>query len=335
MSIDMNLHTNSNPRIAILRALQLGDLLCSVPAVRALRQALPEAEITLLGLPWAASFVKRFDHLFNRFIHFPGYPGLPEQEFSEQHWDEFVRNMQEESFDLIIQMQGNGSIVNDFLPLLGASQIAGFKQPGVPFPYPHFMNYPDKIHEVLRHMALMNFLDFPAKDPELEFPVTETDKDNLSKVLPLAAGQAYVCVHPGSRAGWRQWPPAHFAILADLCAEAGYAVVLTGTKDELSIIAEVQKWMKQPAINLAGCTDLGAVAALISDAQLLIANCTGVSHIAAATHTPSLIISMDGEPHRWGPLDRDRHSVIDWLSHPSLRTVCETLIHKIDYITAS
>jgi ADP-heptose:LPS heptosyltransferase len=123
-------------------------------------------------------------------------------------------------------------------------------------------------------------------------------------------------------------------MLADLCAEAGYAVVLTGTQDEQPITAEVRKWMRKDAIDLAGATDLGTVAALITNASLLVSNCTGVSHIAAATHTPSLVISMDGEPNRWGPLDRDRHTVIDWLTHPSLRTVCETLIRKIEHTAA-
>ncbi|MBO9632025.1 MAG: glycosyltransferase family 9 protein [Chitinophagaceae bacterium] len=323
----------ARPKIAILRALQLGDLLCSIPAIRALRAALPEAEISLLGLPWSVGFVKRFPHLFDRHIHFPGYPGLPEQPFILEQWEAFVKDMQAESFDLIIQMQGNGSIVNDFLPMLGSTQIAGFRPPFNCTPSPWFMDYPDHIYEVLRHMALMNFLGFPARDPEMEFPVSSADHEKLKTILP-ASERPYVCVHPGSRAGWRQWPPAHFAMLADICAKAGYSVVLTGTRDEQPITAEVRKWMKQEAIDLAGATDLGLVAALISDAALLISNCTGVSHIAAATHTPSLVISMDGEPNRWGPLNRDRHTVIDWLTHPALRTVCETLINKIEYTTA-
>ena len=62
--------------IVILRALPLGDLLSSVPAFRALRAALPDALITLVGLPFAAKFVKRFSAYLDHFISFPGFPGL-------------------------------------------------------------------------------------------------------------------------------------------------------------------------------------------------------------------------------------------------------------------
>ncbi len=43
--------------IVLLRALQLGDLLCAVPAFRSLRAAFPQAHIALIGLPWSKTFV--------------------------------------------------------------------------------------------------------------------------------------------------------------------------------------------------------------------------------------------------------------------------------------
>jgi ADP-heptose:LPS heptosyltransferase len=99
-------------KIAILRALQLGDLLCSVPAFRALRRGLPEAHITLVGLPWASSFVSRFQHYIDSFIEFPGFPGFPEQAQQVERIPGFLAGMQAGNFDLAIQMQGSGNISN-------------------------------------------------------------------------------------------------------------------------------------------------------------------------------------------------------------------------------
>jgi ADP-heptose:LPS heptosyltransferase len=97
--------------------------------------------------------------------------------------------------------------------------------------------------------------------------------------------------------------------------------VITGTKDEADIVNDVIDHMKQLAVNLAGKTSMGAMGILIKNAYAMISNCTGVSHIASAFKTPSIVISMDGEPERWGPINHKIHRTINWLDRPDFSKV--------------
>src|SRR5215218_4662696 len=107
----MKIPQHNIKKIAVFRALQLGDMLCLIPALRALHHAYPGASITLLGMPWAKSLIERFPNYVHSFKHFPGYPGLPEQKFEPKAFASFLNEVQEEQYDLLLQMQGNGSIV--------------------------------------------------------------------------------------------------------------------------------------------------------------------------------------------------------------------------------
>src|SRR5262249_17278426 len=104
-------------RVAVLRALQLGDLLCAVPALRSLRAALPEAEIVLVGLPWCRDFAARYGAYVDGFREFPGYPGLPERAPQIQRIPSFLAVMQAERFDLAVQLHGSGPFVNELTAL--------------------------------------------------------------------------------------------------------------------------------------------------------------------------------------------------------------------------
>jgi ADP-heptose:LPS heptosyltransferase len=318
----MKLPSNEIGKIGILRALQLGDLLCAVPAFRAIRKAYPNAEISLISLPWAKTFVDRFSSYIDRFISFPGYPGLPEQEVDAHAIIDFIQKMQEEKFDLILQMQGNGTIVNSMISIFGSNYTAGFFIETDFCPNKElFMRYPGNIHEIERHLELVKYLGIPPGDTALEFPINRKDEQELAACqLPIEAG-SYVCIHPGSRGSWRQWPVEYFAEVANECSRNNKQVVITGTKDELGIVEQVQSLMKDEPIIAAGKTTLGAVGVLIRDAYALVSNCTGVSHIAAALKTRSVVISMDGEPGRWAPLNSRLHKTIDWTTTPQFEKV--------------
>ncbi|SKB87313.1 ADP-heptose:LPS heptosyltransferase [Parapedobacter luteus] len=317
-------------KIAVFRALQLGDLLCAIPAVRAMRRHFPQATITLVGLPWAKQLVERFPMYFDAMEPFPGYPGLPEQPYSVQDMPHFLARMQTERFDLALQMQGDGTLVNPLIELFGATYTAGFyTEASYRPPGGLFIPYPSHVHEVCRHLLLMQHLGIPHQGLDLEFPLTDEDYADFDALgLPIQPGE-YVCIHPGSRAAWRQWPPMAFAYMADRCAELGYGVVITGTTEEMPIVSQVVRYMRHIPVVAAGKTSLGAAAVLIKQAKAILANCTGTSHLASALGTPGVIISMDGEPNRWRPLNKSSLATIDWIQTPDLKLVEKALTSKL------
>ena len=308
------LQTRRVERLAIFRALQVGDMLCSVPALRAIRSTLPRAHITLVGLPWAAQFVQRYRRYMDEFVPFPGHPAFPEQAVREAELEAFYSVMRGKNFDLALQMHGSGQVSNRIVAEFGASAVAGCVAPGSTVVDPvAFMEYPEEGPEPVRLLKLAEFIGAPAIGNHLEFPLTDEDEREL-RDSGLAAGlepSGYICIHPGARIRDKCWPPQRFAELADALAdEFKLRIVLTGSAKEGDLTAAVASHMRNKAIDTASPLSIGAMAALMSRARLLVCNDTGVSHIAAGLRLPSVVVFSKADMQRWAPLDQDRHRCI-------------------------
>lgn len=145
-------------KVALVRASRIGDFVCATPAFRALRQALPDAEITLIAMPFVRELVARSPHL-DCFVPFPGFPGMAEQFFDARQVSSFFQQMQALQFDLAIQMHGSGVYSNPFTLMLGAQTTAGFVREGDPaLRLDAALAMPQREHEVRRVLALTTFL---------------------------------------------------------------------------------------------------------------------------------------------------------------------------------
>jgi ADP-heptose:LPS heptosyltransferase len=311
-----------------------------VPAFRALRTALPQVEIVLVGLPAARALVDRFNCYVDRLLELPGYPGLPEQLLEIQKIPDFLATVQAKEFDLAIQMHGSGTITNPLTVLLGARLNAGFFLPDQYCPDPErFLPYLPDEPEVRRYLRLLESLGIPPQGEDLEFPIDQVDRRSLNAIAEihnLRPGK-YVCVHPGASVPSRRWSPEQFAVVADTLVDYGLQVILTGSVAEVGLTETVAEAMQFPSLNLAGRTNLGALAALLSDARLLVCNDTGVSHLAAALRTPSVVIFTDSNPARWAPLNRDRHRVVygnqDMMAEAAIAQTQALLQQERAYVT--
>ncbi len=298
--------------IAVIRALALGDMLCSIPTLRALRKRFPETHIALVGLPWARELVDRFPDYLDELIEFPGYPGIPEVAVDPGRTVAFMSAMQARRFDLVVQLQGNGLVINEFAALLGARQMAGFVPPGLEPPRVAgegvWIPYPAHGSEVDRLLTLAKALDAPI-ERRLEFPVRDEDRRDADGLMAEhGVGEAPpAIIHAGGSRPERRWPADRFAIVADELAGTGLDVVLTGTAAEAEVTAAVAASMRSPSLDLAGRTSLGIMAALVERARVVVTNDTGVSHLAAAIGTDSVTIFSVAQRERWAPVGSERN----------------------------
>ena len=306
-------------RIIIVRALPgLGDLLCCVPALRSLRAAFPSAQIDFVGLHSSRWFAERFNGLIDGWIDFPGYPGIPEgwSASTVQMLPHFFAAMQSHPYELALQMHGSGDYINPFTLSLGAKTTAGFYLPGEFCPDPnYFLPYPDSKSEIWRLLKLAAFLGVPLQNDELSFPVDQSDRKSCVQLMEAKGlkPNRFVCIHAGASIAARQWSASGFAQVADWLSDRSYPVVLTGTAAEKPIAKAICDQMKaaQPPVDLTGETPLGVVAALLQQTALVVCNDTGISHLAAALKTPSVVVFNGAEVDRWAPLNRQRHRIVD------------------------
>lgn len=300
-------------RIAVFRALKLGDLLAALPALRSLRAAYPDAEITLIGLPWARDLVERLPYLDDLW-EFPGWPGLPESPYDPARTDAFLARARARRFDLALQLHGDGRSSNGFVAALGARRTAGYRPADAPAATLDLeLPYPSGEHEIDRCRRLVQALGAPDCGRQPEFPLSPDDRIQAERLLaPLGWAHApLVGIHPGASRATRRWPPERFAALADaLVAETGARVLLLGGPADRPVADAVRARLRAPALDLAGRTTLGGLAALLARLDLFVGNDSGPAHLAAALDVPSLILWGSADPGRWAPPERSRLRVL-------------------------
>lgn len=319
-----------NEKILIFRALKLGDMLCSIPALKALRKSYPKAFITLVSTPLMESLFDRYKHYVDEFIPFPGFPGMPEHSSRPEEIIKVFSEIQTRKFDLAVQLHGSGEVSNLVIDLFNAKQSAGFYREGGYCPASDlFQLYPEDEHEIHRCLSVLKMLDVSiTEDHNLEFPLDERDFECLQSGLErekiYLEQECYFCLHPGASTEDKRWSPSKFAKVGDYLSQKGYQVVFTGSGAESELVEKIIGMMTQKAFNLARLDlSLGTLAALIHGSAGMICNDTGVSHLSVALRIPSIVIFLTTDPKRWAPLNEGMHR---WILRPEV----DDLVEQVD-----
>ena len=317
---------NGVRRIAVLRANAIGDFIFTLPALEALRNAYPDAEIVLLARPWHATFLKGRPAPVDRVTVIPPYGGVGEPEDlrnDDAAVDRFFAEMAEERFDLAIQLHGGGRYSNPFVRRLGARMTVGLKSPDAE-PLDRWMPYVYFQQEIFRYLEVAAMVGASPIMLEPEVVVTDADLIEAREVVPDGV-EPLVVIHPGATDPRRRWPPSKFAGVGDAAARAGARVVVIGSgEEERSLVDAVVGAMHADAQNLWGRLSLGGLTGLLSRSRVVIANDSGPLHLGAAVGASTVGIYWCFNLINAGELSRTRHRpLLAWrLDCPVCGTNC-------------
>jgi ADP-heptose:LPS heptosyltransferase len=264
-----------SPRAVVLRPLGLGDLLTGVPAIRAVRAAVPDHHLVLAtttALEPLARLVDAVDEV------------LPARELEPLDWDGPPP-------DLAVDLHGKGPASHVVVAGLHPRRLLTFASPGWPGP-----TWTADEHEVRRWCRLVaEGLGVEADPDALDLAVPD--------VPPLVAGAALV--HPGAAFPGRRWPAERFAAVARHLAAAGEDVRITGGPAEVELARQVAEGagLGEDAV-LAGRTSSLELAALVAAARVVVSGDTGTAHLATAYRRPSVVLPGPVSPALWGPPER-------------------------------
>jgi lipopolysaccharide heptosyltransferase II len=302
----------------------LGDLLFTTPALRALREAFPQARITCLVGPWAEAVVNSnpcLDEVMP--CPFPGFTRQPKKSIVEPYlvlW-RYARLLKEKTFDLAVVLRFDhwwGALLAYLarIPRRVGYDIAE----GKPF-LTDAVPYVPSRHEVEQNLALMEAVGGQGEHPitppahPLEFLLDAQDRESVARYLAkqgVGDDDPLVCIHPGAGATVKLWRNEGWAQVADvLIGEYGARVILSGSANEASLVQAIAERMTNQPIVAAGQTTLGQLAALMAHCRLVLGVDSGPLHLAVAVGTPTVHLYGPVDSRTFGPWgDPARHIVL-------------------------
>jgi len=299
-------------KILLIRPDHLGDLLFLTPALRYLRQSLPNTHISLLVGKWGLPIVQNNPHVDEILTcDFPGFtrtekpsPWQPYRYLAAQ-----ARILKTHRFETAIVLRFDHWWGAWLAAAAGIPQRIGYAIEDVSPFLTTSLPYADQRHEVEQNFRLVHFAIHGENTP----PATDSIGETEFTVPPAATQWAerwlrangirfdrpLVVVHPGAGAAVKLWRTEAWAQVMDaLAAQFSAQFVLSGSPAERALCESIAGKSSAPAAIAAGETSLAQIAAIMARAALVIGPDTGPVKLAAAAGTPTLSL--------YGPVDAEK-----------------------------
>ncbi|RMF52044.1 MAG: glycosyltransferase family 9 protein [Chloroflexota bacterium] len=338
----------------LIRPDHIGDAVLSMPAIRALRAAQPQARLIVLCGAWSAEVFAAYPEV-DQVVTLP-FPGFGRSRRRGALWRPYwqawraarqVRHI-EAGIALILRPDHWwGALLAKWA---GIPKRVGYDLPNVAPFLTHTVPYREA-HCALENAALIAEWTGGQVPQDLSapFPFTEEDTAYVRSLLGEDA-KRYAVIHVGAGSAYKTWTAENWAYVADqLVEKLGVAIALTGSEREHAAAAAISAHIRRTAAySLLGETNLSQLAALYAGAVVVLGADTGPLHIAVSVGAPSVHLFGPSDPMRFGPWGNSaRHAVLaaeiacrpcrilDWAGDDAANHPCLSLIRREAVLSAA
>ena len=300
--LGVDLRTLEPHRVCLIKPSALGDVVHALPVLSALRDHWPSA---------------RFSWVINRGLVglIDGHPALDEViPFDRDgiggstrglaHFGRFLLGLRRRRFDLAIDLQG---LLRSALMTAATGARVRVGRADAREGSRHFYTQriaSDASHAVDRLLDVAAAFGADVARPRFVLPISEADRHWARRTLQ-GLPRPLLVLNPGARWITKRWPPAHFAEIGRRAATMfGAGIVVVGAPEDRSLSSAIVRSLDAhgiAALDLAGRTTLTGLAAIASEADLVLSNDTGPLHLAVAAGAPVLAVFTCTDPEKTGP----------------------------------
>lgn len=296
---------NSSKKILVLRYRFIGDTILTVPFMRNLRRAEPDAYIAWVVAPGSAEVVNGIPYVDELIFWDPvtihadsrGTHKTVREKIS------FIRDLRARKFDKVYVLKRSFSSALMAL-FSGAPQRIGFNTEGRGLLLTKLVPYKSEQHEVVSFLDLLTADGIPVRDNYLESWTTATEAEEAERILATAGAKktALLAIHPFGSIYEKTWPIDRFAkVAATLQEQFGLLPVILGAKGDLPGFESSRHLFPESSCDLVGECNLRVTQAILRRSTFFLGNDSGVMHLAAAAGLPLVALFGPTSPARFGP----------------------------------
>jgi ADP-heptose:LPS heptosyltransferase len=324
-------------KILCIRPDNMGDLLMSSPALRALKETFG-ASIVLLTSNMAAG-IATFLPVIDEVIEFNAPWVKTESSVALEEFSALIKKIKSYQFDaaVIFTVFSQNPLPSAMIPFLaGIPRRLAYCREN---PYALLTHWvPDKEpysfvqHQVQRDLALVESIGARTEDKKLRLKLRKNVWPDIRKKLEAAGvdeRRPWIIAHAGVSESKREYSRLLWIKTVRLIYQQfGYQVLLTGNRSEKQIVEAISIGAGEGCFNVAGLLDLEEFITLVKRSPLVITVNTATAHIAAATETPVIVLYALSNPQHSPWMARGKVLIYDIPAESRSRNEVLNYVHE-------